>query len=523
MTIKRLILSLLTILVLVKVSFSLIASFNQPQVQGRLELYQTNLVLHASEFVPPSTEPVTRKDGERQELPSNVTTALIGNNPYQTAQIQYEKILDISKRNLELLKAQLQKQEGIASEKTQIQGLVVANSGQDNEQPQQLPQLLVQQQKYIDELNLKLGILQAQQGEILKAQQTWQQLSPQVETAMVLQGLWGDPPQVSPSAKGIIENNLEGWFRYRALEQLYQAQQVKDDLLTLQKQEQEIATSALAKLVVIASIPLLGGISGVVLLVVLLVDLLFKKQGSLLATNNSLSWETPWDGEIIWQVLIVGFFCIGEIFLPLLFGLVGFNPSGLSLRFKALYVLVSYLMMAGGGLLVLYFSIKSYFPLAAEWFKVKLFDKWILWGLGGYLVALPLVVVVSLINQQLWQGQGGSNPLLSLALEAQDWLVLTIFFTTASIAAPIFEEIIFRGFLLASLTRYLPVWAAIVTSSLLFAIAHLSFSEILPLTTLGMVLGFVYTRSRNLLAPMLVHCLWNSGTLISLFVLGSGG
>ena len=81
----------------------------------------------------------------------------------------------------------------------------------------------------------------------------------------------------------------------------------------------------------------------------------------------------------------------------------------------------------------------------------------------------------------------------------------------------------FRGFLLPSLTRYMPVWGAIVTSSLVFAIAHLSLSEVLPLATLGIVLGIVYTRSRNLLAPMIVHSLWNSGTLLSLVILGSGG
>ncbi|MFN9406293.1 MAG: type II CAAX prenyl endopeptidase Rce1 family protein, partial [Dolichospermum sp.] len=43
----------------------------------------------------------------------------------------------------------------------------------------------------------------------------------------------------------------------------------------------------------------------------------------------------------------------------------------------------------------------------------------------------------------------------------------------------------------------------------------------LPLTALGIVLGVVYTRTRNLLASMFLHSLWNSGTLISLFILGS--
>jgi uncharacterized protein len=72
------------------------------------------------------------------------------------------------------------------------------------------------------------------------------------------------------------------------------------------------------------------------------------------------------------------------------------------------------------------------------------------------------------------------------------------------------------------LTRYLSVTTSIVVSGSLFAIAHLSLAEFLPLATLGIILGVVYTRSRNILAPMLLHSLWNSGTLLSLFVLGSG-
>jgi uncharacterized protein len=55
-----------------------------------------------------------------------------------------------------------------------------------------------------------------------------------------------------------------------------------------------------------------------------------------------------------------------------------------------------------------------------------------------------------------------------------------------------------------------------------FGVAHLSLSEILPLTTLGILLGIVYVRTRNLLAPMLLHSLWNSSTLVSLYILGSG-
>jgi membrane protease YdiL (CAAX protease family) len=107
-------------------------------------------------------------------------------------------------------------------------------------------------------------------------------------------------------------------------------------------------------------------------------------------------------------------------------------------------------------------------------------------------------------------------------LEEGDRVAISLFFFTAAVAAPVFEEILFRGFLLPSLTRYVPVWSAIGLSALLFALAHLSLSEVLPLAVLGVVLGYVYTRSRGLLAPILLHSLWNSATMIGLLVLGSG-
>ncbi|MEL6249305.1 MAG: CPBP family intramembrane glutamic endopeptidase, partial [Cyanobacteria bacterium J06627_15] len=96
-----------------------------------------------------------------------------------------------------------------------------------------------------------------------------------------------------------------------------------------------------------------------------------------------------------------------------------------------------------------------------------------------------------------------------------------IFFLTAAVAAPLFEEFLFRGFLLPSLTRYMPVWGAMLLSSFIFAAAHLSLSEVVPLMTLGFILAFVYVRSRNLLAPMLLHSAWNSVTMLGLFLLGS--
>lgn len=531
MTIKRLILVVLTIFAIAKVSLSLVESWGQPQIQSRLELYQTNLLLHASEWQALNTE-------DSPDLTS-ARNALIGTEPLNAAQKQYQDARKSALTTQSQISAKLQElsSDQVAASPVPAKPPLDLSPVQDSSvvirQRQQLQQSLSQVKQLINELDLRMGILQAQQGKTQRAIQTWNELNERIEpqpsdeislsqTASVLIGLWSEPPRLLPDAESQIQKNLDSWFRYRALLKLYQLQQRQDALTVLTAQEQQIAEQSILKLALIGGIPGFGGLLGVGLLIFLVAQRLLQGKQSIITTNSDVRWETPWDWEIIWQVLILGFFFIGQFLLPLAFGLLRINPIDYTVRMKALYVLLSYLLMACGGLLVLYFSIKPFFPLSEDWFRFKLLSNSMLWGIGGYLVALPLVIVVSLLNQKLWQGQGGSNPILPLALEGRDSIALLIFFITACVAAPVFEEIIFRGFLLPSLTRYVPVWGAILASSLLFAIAHLSLSEVLPLATLGMVLGVVYTRSRNLLASMLLHGLWNAGTLLSLFVLGSG-
>ena len=522
MTIKRLILSLLTVVALFFAGMSLWESWKQPQIQSRLELYQTNLLLHAAQWQP--------EDREGTNL-TGARSTLIGEKPFETAIEQYQQARKSAQTNLEKASSQIEelKSQPIsipATPKPEAEISPVTDTSRLRQQ-QLLQRSLDQLEKLTAELDLRLGILQVQQGQVDTALKTWA-VSEQgintglVDTAAVLTGLWSNPSRLLPNAEQLIADNLDGWFRYRALSQLYQLQQRQEALLTLQAAEQKVAEQNLLKLALIGSIPTLGGLTGVVLLIFLVGQRLVKGKESLLAQNEDVVWSTPWNAEIVWQVFVLGFFLMGQILVPLVFSLLQLKPAGSDARVQAFYVLASYALLASAGLSVLYISLKPFLPLPEGWFRFKWQGNWFLWGLGGYCVALPLVVVVSLINQQLWQGQGGSNPLLSLALEGQDQVALAIFFFTAAIAAPLFEEFLFRGFLLPSLTRYLPVWGAVVASSLLFAVAHLSLSEILPLTVLGMVLGVVYTRSRNLLAPMLLHSLWNSGTLLSLFILGSG-
>ncbi len=528
MTLKRVILGILTAIAIALVGLSLLASWNEPQIQSRLELYQTNLLLHASEWQPENNQS------------ANLTSArnnIIGSEPLNTALTQYQEARDSTQKTLDKTQSQIKEIPPTLISKSESPAIKFA-------QEKAVKELMIQQSALLNELELRLGVLQASSDKTETALPTWKSLiaryknqidsDSSVATAEVLTGIWSNPPQLLPDAEPRIQKSLDGWFRYRALTQLYKLQERSKELVALQTAEQVTAEQAVEKLAIIVGVPTISLCIGTVLLVGLTVQwLLQRKQldaagsGPLLARNASLTWDVPWDGEIVWQVLVVGFFFVGQILIPYLLlpvslAVLKLNPATFDPREKAFYIFATYLLLSAGGLSVLYFSVKSFLPLPDGWFRVNWRGNWFLWGFGGYFVALPLVVLVSLINQQLWQGQGGSNPILPIVLEGRDNVALAVFFGTAAIAAPVFEEIVFRGFLLPSLTRYLPVSGAIAASAFLFAVAHLSVSEILPLATLGAVLGFVYTRSRNLLAPMLLHSLWNSGTLLSLFLLGGG-
>jgi inner membrane protein involved in colicin E2 resistance len=97
--------------------------------------------------------------------------ALIGTEPLKTAQKQYEEARQLAQITQSKIAAKLQElssQEVAMSPdvaKQPLQFSPIAESPSSNAQRQQLQQSFSQVEKLIDELDLRLGILQAQQGE----------------------------------------------------------------------------------------------------------------------------------------------------------------------------------------------------------------------------------------------------------------------------------------------------------------------------------------------------------------------
>jgi len=79
----------------------------------------------------------------------------------------------------------------------------------------------------------------------------------------------------------------------------------------------------------------------------------------------------------------------------------------------------------------------------------------------------------------------------------------------AIVAAPLFEEFIFRAVLYGGFRRSLSPMRAMVFSALVFAIVHPAIATA-PVFVLGVIAALVYERSRSLLAPIAAHMTYNA-------------
>jgi hypothetical protein len=85
-----------------------------------------------------------------------------------------------------------------------------------------------------------------------------------------------------------------------------------------------------------------------------------------------------------------------------------------------------------------------------------------------------------------------------------------IYFITAVVAAPITEELLFRGVFLNYLMAHKKKWESIVFTSLLFGLVHISPDQVFFGFLAGLFLGYTYIRTQNILVPIFFHALNNA-------------
>ncbi|KAM7256593.1 hypothetical protein ACFE04_012334 [Oxalis oulophora] len=232
-------------------------------------------------------------------------------------------------------------------------------------------------------------------------------------------------------------------------------------------------------------------------------------------------WTVPWTAETILQVMLLwvaSFWFIGSWMIPFVAHIVGFNKDTLTFRGQALFSLVTDVTEGIAGIAILRHCLSKYRPFPSDWFKFSWRGNWHIDVILGCLM-FPLVNRLSHVNLNMFPIMPSGPVTLSSveqSIMARDPVAMGLYAIVVAGCAPLWEEIVFRGFLLPSLTKYMPVWCAILVSSVAFALAHFNIQRILPLIFLGVVMGVVFTRSRNLLPSMLLHSLWNAFVFIDL-------
>ena len=92
----------------------------------------------------------------------------------------------------------------------------------------------------------------------------------------------------------------------------------------------------------------------------------------------------------------------------------------------------------------------------------------------------------------------------------------TFTFISVVVLAPIFEELIFRGMILQTLSKYNKMFAIIVTS-LLFGLLHLNITQAIPAFFMGLVLCYMYVQTDSILVTILAHAGNNFLALMSAY------
>jgi len=136
-------------------------------------------------------------------------------------------------------------------------------------------------------------------------------------------------------------------------------------------------------------------------------------------------------------------------------------------------------------------------------------------GLLAFAMVLALTLPVLLLV--FLAGGSYAGPVLPLETGGQFFMALV----AGALAAPICEEILFRGFLLRSLAplgAHVAVWG----SALLFGLFHMDPVRFVPTMALGVVYGYMTAGTGSVRSSMVAHGV-NNGLALTLAFMGGGG
>lgn len=211
-------------------------------------------------------------------------------------------------------------------------------------------------------------------------------------------------------------------------------------------------------------------------------------------------------GGSLWLYIIMQLclsFGLSFVVTPLVFYTIGFD-------FSLVNIVVSTLVSLISGLVILWFM-NSSFQQKLKNFKFSFKPIETLETIAMMYFFNYFIGIIGTFFSKL--GLPDTSPDLWLN---NDILYDIFIFISVVILAPIFEELIFRGMILRTLSKYNKVFAIVVTS-LLFGLLHLNITQAVPAFFMSLVLCYMSLKSDSLLVTILAHAANNLLALLSTY------
>ncbi|UZQ49154.1 CPBP family intramembrane glutamic endopeptidase [Clostridium kluyveri] len=103
-------------------------------------------------------------------------------------------------------------------------------------------------------------------------------------------------------------------------------------------------------------------------------------------------------------------------------------------------------------------------------------------------------------------------------LEALNEVVQVPFLAYVYITGPAMEELVFRGVILGGLLKTYSVKKSIIISSILFGVVHLNGIQFINAFLLGILIGYIYVKTKSMYLCMYFHILFNTIDVIFIYL-----
>lgn len=186
------------------------------------------------------------------------------------------------------------------------------------------------------------------------------------------------------------------------------------------------------------------------------------------------------------------------------------KPSG---TFLISFQLLLYVVFYAAGRLI--FGLRYGKPLLASlgWRRIQF--NLVMAGLWGAALAFLVSFIASALH----------TPKITTPIDqlVDSRFAFALFAFTAVMAAPLFEELLFRGLLQPLFSRTFGVIAGILLTAALFGVAHgyeysWAWQYMFAIFLAGAVFGVARARTNSIIPPVLMHCCYNAVFLVAFAV-----